>query len=152
MAALPEAAWRGEETGFSEGRSSTHEFVVDPLDGTTNFLCGIPHFAVSIALRQADQTICGVVFGVLVVLMMLPMEFPDKRDALMGAFLNRFGVGFVIGAANLPLPGWAAGLIFGLLLSLPDAIITKAYAPILGIGAVGGGIIGWLASHVVVHV
>jgi myo-inositol-1(or 4)-monophosphatase len=61
MAALPDAAWRGEETGFSEG-SSTHEFVVDPLDGTTNFLCGIPHFAVSIALRQADHTICGVVY------------------------------------------------------------------------------------------
>jgi myo-inositol-1(or 4)-monophosphatase len=61
MAALPDAAWRGEETGFSEG-SSTHEFVVDPLDGTTNFLCGIPHFAVSIALRQTDQTICGVVY------------------------------------------------------------------------------------------
>jgi myo-inositol-1(or 4)-monophosphatase len=61
MAALPDAAWRGEETGFSEG-SSTHEFVVDPLDGTTNFLCGIPHFAVSIALREADQTICGVVY------------------------------------------------------------------------------------------
>jgi myo-inositol-1(or 4)-monophosphatase len=66
MAALPDAAWRGEETGFSEGRSSTHEFVVDPLDGTTNFLCGIPHFAVAIALRQtggaANQTICGVVY------------------------------------------------------------------------------------------
>lgn len=69
MAALPDAAWRGEESEYSEGRSSTHEFVVDPLDGTTNFLCGIPHFAVSIALRQRssgpgepDQTICGVVY------------------------------------------------------------------------------------------
>jgi myo-inositol-1(or 4)-monophosphatase len=62
MAALPDAAWRGEESGFSEGRSSGYEFVVDPLDGTTNFLCGIPHFAISIALRQADRTICGVVY------------------------------------------------------------------------------------------
>jgi myo-inositol-1(or 4)-monophosphatase len=70
MAALPDAAWRGEETGFFEGRSSTHEFVVDPLDGTTNFLCGIPHFAVSIAFRQvgirrlgpAENTLCGVVY------------------------------------------------------------------------------------------
>lgn len=61
MAALPDAAWRGEESEYAEG-SSAHEFVVDPLDGTTNFLCGIPHFAVSIALRQSNQTICGVVY------------------------------------------------------------------------------------------
>ena len=92
-------------------------------------------------------TICGVVFGVLVVLMMLPMEFPDKPAALLGAFLNRFGVGFVIGAANLPLPGWATGLIFGLLLSLPDAIITKAYAPILILGVLGGAIIGFIVNR-----
>ena len=65
--------------------------------------------------------------------------------AMSGAFVNRFAVGFVIGATNLPLPAWASGLLFGLLLSLPDAIITKAYAPILILGAVGGGIIGWLA-------
>jgi hypothetical protein len=48
----------------------------------------------------------------------------------------------VIGAATLPLSGWLTGLIFGLLLSLPDAIITKAYAPILGLGTIGGLIIG----------
>ena len=72
MAAQPDAAWRGEETGFSEGRSSVLEFVVDPLDGTTNFLCGIPHFSVAIALRQlssrpgnraeGNKTICAVVY------------------------------------------------------------------------------------------
>ena len=92
-------------------------------------------------------SICGVVFGVLVVLMMWPMEFPDKRAALIGAFLNRFGVGFVIGAAKLPLPGWAAGMIFGLLLSLPDAIITKAYAPIIVLGVLGGAIIGFAVDR-----
>ena len=87
-------------------------------------------------------TICGLVYGVLSAVSMLPLSFPDKKAALAGAFLNRFAIGFVIGAARLPLPGWAQGLIFGLLLSLPDAIITKAYAPILGLGAVGGVIIG----------
>ena len=92
-------------------------------------------------------SICGVAFGGLVVLMMLPMEFPDKRAALIGAFLNRFGVGFVIGAANLPLPGWATGMIFGLLLSLPDAIITKAYAPIIVLGVIGGAIIGFVVNR-----
>lgn len=86
-------------------------------------------------------TICGVVFGGVAVAMMIPLSFPDKRAALIGAFLNRFAIGFVIGAAQLPLPAWATGLIFGLLLSLPDAIITKAYAPILIIGSLGGIII-----------
>jgi len=92
-------------------------------------------------------SICGLVFGIAVVLMMLPMEFPDKRAALIGAFLNRFGVGFVIGAANLPLPGWATGLIFGLLLSLPDAIITKAYIPIITLGLIGGALIGFIVER-----
>jgi len=79
--------------------------------------------------------------------MMLPMEFPDKTAALLGAFLNRFGVGFVIGAATLPLPGWATGIIFGLLLSLPDAIITKAYVPIIVLGVIGGAIIGFIVNR-----
>ena len=91
--------------------------------------------------------ICGVVFGTIVVLTMLPMEFPDKRAALIGAFLNRFGVGFVIGAAQLPIPGWAGGLLFGLLLSLPDAIITKAYVPIISLGLIGGLIIGLVVER-----
>ena len=92
-------------------------------------------------------SICGLVFGVAVVLMMIPMEFPDKRAALIGAFLNRFGVGFVIGAAQLSIPGWASGLIFGLLLSLPDAIITKAYIPIIFLGLIGGAAIGFIVER-----
>ena len=87
-------------------------------------------------------TICGLVYGTLSAASMLPLTFADKTAALIGAFLNRFAIGFVIGAARLPLPGWANGLIFGLLLSLPDAIITKAYAPILILGTIGGLVIG----------
>jgi hypothetical protein len=86
--------------------------------------------------------ICGLIYGVLSAASMLPLQFQDKTAALMGAFLNRFAIGFVIGAARLPVPGWANGLIFGVLLSLADAIITKAFAPILILGAVGGLIIG----------
>lgn len=86
--------------------------------------------------------VCGLVFGGVSVAMMLPMEFPDKPTALLGAFLNRFGVGLVIGCVQLPWPGWAIGLLFGLLLSLPSAIITKAYAPILILGCIGGAVIG----------
>ena len=86
--------------------------------------------------------ICGVVFGIIDILIMLPMAFEDKKAALAGAFVNRFSIGFVVGAADLPLASWLNGLLFGLLLSLPDAIITKAWAPIMGIGAVGGIVIG----------
>jgi hypothetical protein len=90
--------------------------------------------------------ICGVVWGALSAAAMIPLEFTDKRAALAGAFLNRFGIGVVIGAATLPLPGWATGLIFGVLLSVADAIITKVYIPILVLGAVGGAIIGAIVS------
>lgn len=86
--------------------------------------------------------VAGLVFGVLDVLVMIPLEFEDRRSAMVGAFVNRFSIGFVIGATDLPVPLWASGLLFGLLLSLPDAIITKTWAPILGIGVIGGGLIG----------
>jgi hypothetical protein len=88
--------------------------------------------------------VAGIVFGAISVAMMLPLSFSDKNAALLGAFLNRFGVGFVIGCVQLGWPGWAVGLWFGLLLSLPDAIITKAYAPILIVGSIGGLVIGGL--------
>jgi hypothetical protein len=87
--------------------------------------------------------VSGLIFGAISVAMMLPMSFPDKPAALLGAFLNRFAIGFVIGCVSLPAwPGWAIGLLFGVLLSLPSAVITKAYAPILIIGAIGGAVIG----------
>jgi hypothetical protein len=89
----------------------------------------------------------GVIFGIVAVLSMLPLEFADKRAALTAAFLNRFAIGFAIGAAQLPWPGWLVGLTFGLLLSVPEAIITKAWAPIIGMGGVGGLVIGVAVAH-----
>jgi len=87
-------------------------------------------------------TICGLIYGALSAVSMIPLSFAEKTAALTGAFLNRFAIGFVIGAARLPVPPWVQGLVFGVLLSLPDAIITRAFAPILILGAVGGVIIG----------
>ena|ERR1700680_1595518 len=86
--------------------------------------------------------ISGLIFGAVVVGMMLPMQFPDKTTALIAAFIARFGLGLVIGCVQLPWPGWLIGLVFGLLLSVPDALITKAYAPIIAVGVVGGLVIG----------
>jgi hypothetical protein len=91
-------------------------------------------------------TICGLIFGAISSASMIPLEFSNKSAALAGAFFNRFSIGFVIGAAALPLPGWASGLVFGVLLSLADAIITKVYLPILLLGAIGGAIIGAVVS------
>ena len=90
--------------------------------------------------------ICGVAFGLLSSGLMLPMSFPDKNAALLGAFINRFAIGFLICVVDLPWPGWLVGIAVGLLLSLPDAIITKAFVPITVMGAIGGGIIGFIAT------
>jgi len=93
--------------------------------------------------------LAGLGFGVVAVAMMLPLQFPDKRAALLGAFFNRFAIGLLIPLVQLPVPALVAGLSVALLLSLPDAIITKAFAPILSVGAIGGLVIAWLASHFV---
>ena len=94
--------------------------------------------------RLAVGLLCGLIFGAVDVALMLPMSFPDKRTALLAAFASRFAIGFVIPLVQLPWPGWLVGLTIGLLLSLPDAIVTKAYAPILVFGALGGAVIGGL--------
>jgi len=91
--------------------------------------------------------LAGLVFGAVDVALMLPMEFPDKKTALLGAFASRFAIGFLIPLVKMPIPAWAIGAVVGLLISLPDAIITKAYAPILGSGLLGGLVIGWAAGR-----
>jgi hypothetical protein len=65
------------------------------------------------------------------VLLMLPLSFPDKRTALLAAFSSRFSLGFFAATSNLRMSPVAAGVLVGLLTSIPDAIVTKAYAPIL---------------------
>jgi hypothetical protein len=97
--------------------------------------------------RLSLGIVCGLVYGALSAASMIPLSFPDKRAALLGAFINRSSIGFVIGAVTLPWPGWLTGLVIGILLSLADAIITKSYAPILVLGAVGGSLIGWIVQR-----
>jgi myo-inositol-1(or 4)-monophosphatase len=62
MAARPSYGFLGEETGEIEGQDPTRRWIVDPLDGTTNFLHGLPHWAVSIALEHKGQIVAGVVY------------------------------------------------------------------------------------------
>src|SRR5262249_24451103 len=61
--ARPGYGFLGEEGGRQEGSDKTHCWIVDPLDGTTNFLHGIPHFAISIALEREDAIVAGIVYN-----------------------------------------------------------------------------------------
>jgi myo-inositol-1(or 4)-monophosphatase len=61
--ARPGYGFLGEEGGKREGADKTHTWIVDPLDGTSNFLHGIPHFAVSIALEREGTIIAGLVYN-----------------------------------------------------------------------------------------
>jgi myo-inositol-1(or 4)-monophosphatase len=63
LKARPGYGFVGEEGGVHEGTDKTNTWIVDPLDGTTNFLHGIPHFAISIALQRDGKIVAGVVYN-----------------------------------------------------------------------------------------
>lgn len=58
----PDHSFIAEESGIDNGKDTDHQWIIDPLDGTTNFIHGIPHFAVSIALKIKGRTEIGIVF------------------------------------------------------------------------------------------
>jgi myo-inositol-1(or 4)-monophosphatase len=70
-----------EEGGRIEGTDKTHTWIVDPLDGTTNFLHGIPQFSIAIALQRDDAIVAGVIYNPI-----LDELFTAERGK--GAFLN----------------------------------------------------------------
>jgi myo-inositol-1(or 4)-monophosphatase len=61
--ARPGYGFLGEEGGRREGSDKTHIWLVDPLDGTTNFLHGIPQFAISIALQREGTIVAGLIYN-----------------------------------------------------------------------------------------
>ena len=61
--ARPNYCFLGEEGGRHEGTDKTHTWIVDPLDGTTNFLHGLPQFAISIALEREGTIVAGLVYN-----------------------------------------------------------------------------------------
>lgn len=63
MKARPTYGFVGEESDEIKGTDGAHRWIVDPLDGTTNFLHGIPQFAVSIALERNGEIVAAVVFN-----------------------------------------------------------------------------------------
>jgi myo-inositol-1(or 4)-monophosphatase len=104
--ARPGYAFLGEEGGIVEGRDKTHRFIIDPIDGTTNFMHGIPQFAISIALEREGQLVSAVVYN--------PVTdelFTAEKG--QGAFLNskrlrvaaRKEMGAAVIATGLPFMG-----------------------------------------------
>jgi myo-inositol-1(or 4)-monophosphatase len=61
--ARPGYGFLGEERGMVEGTDKTHTWIVDPLDGTTNFLHAIPHFAINIALQREGAVVAAVTYN-----------------------------------------------------------------------------------------
>ena len=61
--ARPGYGFLGEEGGAREGADKSHRWIVDPLDGTTNFLHGIPQFAISIALERDGTVVAGLIYN-----------------------------------------------------------------------------------------
>lgn len=106
--AYPDHGFLAEESGQAGNKDSDYQWIIDPLDGTTNFLHGIPHFAVSIACMYKGQALHGVVLD------------PVKREEFTasrgkGALLNdrrirvsnRIGLEGALIGTGIPFNGFA---------------------------------------------
>ena len=92
-----------------------------------------------------------MVFGIIDVLVMIPLKYENNRkriEAMIAAFIERFMVGFLIPNVDLGIHPALTGLLLGIGLSVPSAIITRVYAPIIGIGIVGSVIIGLVTGAI----
>ncbi|MAN97652.1 inositol monophosphatase family protein [uncultured Roseovarius sp.] len=114
MGARPTYGWLAEEGGEEEGQDPTRRWIVDPLDGTTNFLHGLPHWAVSIALEHKGEVVAGVIYDA-------------SKDE---AFFAEKGAGAWMNESRLRVSGrnkmiesiFATGLPFGGRADLPETL------------------------------
>ncbi len=118
MSARPTYGWLGEETGGEDGADPTRRWIVDPLDGTTNFLHGLPHWAVSIGLEHKGEVVAGVIYD--------PakdeMFFAEKGQ---GAWLNESRIR-VSGRKVMIESIFATGIPFGGRSTLPATLTDLA--------------------------
>ncbi|MCA9889385.1 MAG: hypothetical protein KC546_13490 [Anaerolineae bacterium] len=90
----------------------------------------------------------GLVFGTLDIIPMYFMKgFDNKRTAMIAAFIERFSIGLLIGAAQFPIPAVLQGLLISILISIPTALITKAYVPVMTTAVIGGAVIGFAVGQ-----
>jgi len=114
LGARPAYGWLGEETGETKGKDPTRRWIVDPLDGTTNFLHGLPHWSISIALEHKGEVVAGVVFD------------PAKDEIFVaekgqGAWMNDRRMR-VSGRREMAVALFATGVPFGARRTLPDTL------------------------------
>ena len=83
--ARPNYSIISEENGFENNKDKNNTWIIDPIDGTINFLHGVPHFAISIALKIKDEIVSGVIFDPI----KNEMFFAEKNN---GAFFNNHRV------------------------------------------------------------
>jgi myo-inositol-1(or 4)-monophosphatase len=112
--ARPTYGWLAEESGEEAGEDPTRRWIVDPLDGTTNFLHGLPHWAISIALEHKGQVVAGVVYD------------PAKDEMFIaekgqGAFMNDTRLR-VSGRNKMIESLFSTGLPFGGRSDLPETL------------------------------
>ncbi|RVV99581.1 inositol monophosphatase [Mesobaculum littorinae] len=114
MEARPNYGWCAEESAEVEGKDPTRRWIVDPLDGTTNFLHGLPHWCVSIALEHKGEIVSAVVYD------------PAKDEMFVaekggGAFMNESRLR-VSGRSRMIECIFATGLPFGGRSDLPATL------------------------------
>jgi myo-inositol-1(or 4)-monophosphatase len=114
MGARPNYGWLAEEGGEEPGTDPTRRWIVDPLDGTTNFLHGLPHWAISIALEHKGEVVAGVIYD------------PAKDESFYaekgtGAWLNDKRLR-VSGRTKMIEAIFATGLPFGGRSDLPETL------------------------------
>ncbi|UWP89864.1 inositol monophosphatase [Aliiroseovarius crassostreae] len=114
MEARPNYGWLAEEGGEIEGKDPTRRWIVDPLDGTTNFLHGLPHWAISIALEHKGEIVAGVIFDAA-----KDEMFMAEKGA--GAWLNQSRLR-VSGRMRMIEAIFATGLPFGGRSDLPETL------------------------------
>ncbi len=112
MNGRPTYGWLGEETGETPGEDPTRRWIVDPLDGTTNFLHGLPHWAISIALEHKGDIVAGVIFDAA----KDEMYFAEKGQ---GAWMNDNRRLRVSGRKRMNEAVFATGVPFGAKRTLP---------------------------------
>ncbi len=79
--ARPNYSIISEENGFENNKDTNNTWIIDPIDGTVNFLHGVPHFAISIALMSNKEIVSGLIFDPI----KNEMFFAEKEN---GAFFN----------------------------------------------------------------
>lgn len=119
MGARPSYGWLGEETGETKGEDPTRRWIVDPLDGTTNFLHGMPHWAISIALEHKGEVVAGVVFDAA----KDEMFYAEKGQ---GAWMNQSQRLRVSGRARMIEGVFATGVPFGTMPGLGESLKDMA--------------------------